>query len=139
MPKRLLVSSLSGLAVLVMLAAPGHGQDAENPLMRFIGSKVKDPRAPLALVIKFKVKAGQERAFEEALAPCVRGTRQEPGSVAYHLNRDSDQPSTYVLYERWRDMAALTQHAKQPYFLALAKTLDGVVESQDAEVLLVVD
>lgn len=139
MPKRLLVSSLSGLAVLVMLAAPGLGQDAENPMMKLIGSKVKDPKVPLALVIKFKVKAGKERAFEEALAPCVGGTRKGPGSIAYHLNRDPDQPTTYVLYERWKDMAALTQHSKQPYFLTLAKTLDGVVESQDTEVLLVVD
>jgi len=61
------------------------------------------------------------------------------GSVAYHLNRDSDQPNTCVLYERWKDLAAITQHSKQPYFLALEKTLAEVVQSQDAEVLPVVD
>ena len=58
-------------------------------------------------LVTFKVKAGNEKKFEAAFAPCLVATRKEPGCVAYYLNRDPDQPRNYVMYEQFKSIAAL--------------------------------
>jgi quinol monooxygenase YgiN len=137
MPKRRLVSAMCGFAVLLVFSTSGSGEQDENPIVTFIASKLKDPKAPFALIAQFKVKAGKELAFEAAFEPCLRETRKEPGSTAYYLDRDSEEPGVYVVYERWRDLAAATEHVKQPYFLALAKALETLVDGEEMKVLLV--
>lgn len=121
------------------ITIPGGGEQVENPIITFIASKVKNPNAPFALIIQFKVKAGKEQAFEAAFEPCIRETRKEPGSTAYYLNRDSEDPDVYVMYEQWKNIAAATDHVKQPYFLDLAQALEALVDSQETKVLLVLD
>ena len=53
-------------------------------------------------------------------------TNQESGNVCYRLHQVEDDPCKFVIYEKWRDQAALDFHMEQDYlkaFLNESKTL----------------
>jgi quinol monooxygenase YgiN len=53
-------------------------------------------------------------------------TNQESGNVCYRLHQVEDDPCKFVIYEKWRDQAALDFHMNQDYlkaFLNESKTL----------------
>src|SRR5271154_5464382 len=92
------------LAALVLAGTGSRtsAADEENAIIKLVKSKVKDPTKPFAFLVTFKVKAGNEKKFEEAFAPALTATRKESGVVAYYLNRDSDEPNTYIMYEHFK-------------------------------------
>jgi len=102
--------------------------DDENPIVTLVKSKVQDKDKPLGMTVTFKVKAGEEKAFEEAFAPCVAATRKEPGCVAYYLNRDVDEPSAFVVFEEYKNIVALEDHAKSPHVVELLKTVGPLID-----------
>ena len=40
----------------------------------------------------------------------------EPGCAGYEVSRAIDDPNVFVLYEQWRDQAALNVHLDTPHF-----------------------
>ena len=100
----------------------------ENPVVALIKSKVKDVKKPFALFVEFKVKAGKEKEFEEAFAPALVATRKEAGCVAYYLNRDTDHPDVYTMYEQFKSIAALEAHLKEKHTETLLKTVIPMCE-----------
>ncbi len=114
------------LALLVSLA--DVRADEENPVVTLVKSKVKDKDKAFGMTVKFKVKAGGEGAFEEAFKACVTGTRKEPGCLAYYVNQDVDEPGTYYVFERFKKIAALEDHAKTPHVAALLKKIGPLLD-----------
>ena len=116
--------SLFALPILLLGLAlsDARGQE-ENPVVKLIKSKVKDPAKPFAILVTFKVKAGNEAAFEKAFAPAIPATKQEPGCVSYELNRDPDHPDVYVMYEKFRSVAAIEDHIRRKHTETLLKTV----------------
>ena len=116
-------------ALLLALATTVIAQD-ENPVVTTVKSKVKDKDKPFGMAVIFKVKTGSEKAFEEAFKPCLEGTRAEKGCLAYYLNRDLDEPNTYIVFERFRSIAALETHAKTPHVAELIKKIGPLTEGE---------
>jgi quinol monooxygenase YgiN len=116
-------------AVVLALSVSDVRAADENPIVTLVKSKVKDKTKPFGMTVAFKVKAGQEKAFEEAFAVCVAGTRKEPGCLAYFLNHDLDDPTTFVVFERFKSVAALEEHAKTKHvetlLVKIGPMLDG--------------
>lgn len=110
------------VAVLV-LGSPVNAADEENPVVKLIKSKVKDEKKPFAILVTFKVKAGNEKKFEEAFAPALTATRKEPGCIAYFLNRDPDAPNTYIMYESFKGIPGLEAHMKEKHTQTLLTTV----------------
>ena len=125
---------------LVALALAGSDSRAadEHPVITLVKSKVKDEKKPFAILVTFKVKAGQEKKFEEAFPPCLAATRKEPGCVAYHLNRDPDEPNTYIMYEQFKSVAALDDHLKQKHTETLLKTVGPLTDGDPMIKVLIV-
>ncbi len=121
--------SLLALPALFLGAclSDARGQD-ENPVVKLIKSKVKDPAKPFAILVTFKVKAGKEADFEAAFRPCLAATKKEPGCVSYELNRDPDEPAVYVMYEKFRGLPALEDHLKQKHTQTLLSTVIPMCE-----------
>jgi quinol monooxygenase YgiN len=113
------------LAALVLAGAgsSANAADEENPLFKLIKSKVKDEKKPFALLVTFKVKAGNEKKFEEAFAPALIATRKESGCVAYYLNRDPDDATTYMMYEHFKGLPGLEAHMKEKHTQTLLATV----------------
>ncbi len=105
------------LAALVLAGSDSRAvaADEENPIVKLIKSKVKDEKKTFALLVTFKVKAGEEKKFEAAFVPALAATRKEPGCVAYYLNRDPDEANTYVMYESFKGIPALEAHLKEKH------------------------
>ncbi len=47
--------------------------------------------------------------------------QQEPDCVLYEVNRSQDDPDEFLLYERYRDAAALEAHRETPHFKTLVE------------------
>lgn len=115
-------------SALILSAAAARADDADNPLVKQVRDKVGDDK-PFTLVVHFKVKSGSEKKFEELAARAAKGSRSEKGNVAYEFHHDTEKPSDYVLFERWKNVGALRVHFGKDYikeFLAaMAEVSDG--------------
>jgi quinol monooxygenase YgiN len=113
------------------------GQDKEHPVITAVKSRLKNPDKPFTLIVRVKVKEGAGKQFEESFAKAIVATRKEKGNLAYDLNRDTQDPSRYLIYERWKDLAALDAHLKTPYLKELLAELPKVAEgAPDSQILL---
>ena len=120
---------LLAIPLAALLATGTRAADEENPVVKLIKSKVKDEKKPFAILVTFKVKAGNEKKFEEAFAPCLVATRKEAGCVAYYLNRDTEQTSNYIMYEQFKSIAALEAHLKEKHTQTLLMTVIPMCEA----------
>lgn len=102
----------------------------ENPIVTLVRSKLKDPGQPFAMLVTFKVKAGQEKAFEEAFAPAIVATRKSAGCLAYDLNREVDDPSAYTVFEKYSTLKALEDHARSPHVVKLLGTIFPLLDGE---------
>ena len=117
------VLALAGLSS----AAPGA---EDHPVVALVKSKVKDPAKPFALLVTIKAKAGKEKELEAAFAPCIAATKKESGCLAYELNRDPDDPTAYVMFEKFKNVAALEAHLKQEHTTKLLKALESLTDGE---------
>jgi quinol monooxygenase YgiN len=124
-------SWLLALAALALAGAFSTAPAADdNPIVALVKSKVKDPSRPFALLVTIKAKAGKEKDVEAVFALCIAATKKEPGCLAYELNRDPDEPTTYLMYEKFKSVAALEDHLKQDHTRKLLKALDELTAEQ---------
>jgi quinol monooxygenase YgiN len=114
---------------LAVLLAEARAAD-ENPVVALVKSKVKDPAKPFAILVEFKVKAGKEADFVAAFKPCLAATKKEPGCIAYELNHDPDHPDTYVMFEKFKSVAAIEDHLKQKHTQTLLATVLPMTEGE---------
>lgn len=73
----------------------------------------------LTLIAKLTAKREYADLLGDALRGLVTPTLAEPGSIAYRVHRDKDDPAVWILYETWRSRADLDAHFQQPYTKAL--------------------
>jgi quinol monooxygenase YgiN len=124
-------SRLVALPVLVLVGAFAAARGAdENPLIARVRAKVKDPAQTFVLLVPIKAKAGMGKALEEAFAPCVAASRKEAGCLAYDLVRDPDDPTAYLVYEKFKGVAALDDHLKQGHTVKLLKALEPILDGE---------
>jgi autoinducer 2-degrading protein len=94
----------------------------------------------IVLVAKYTVKAGQGDVVEAALkrmAPLVKAG--EPGCTLYHANRASDNPDLFLLYEHYRDQAALAAHRETPHFKEIIEgTIVPLLDKRERELYTLV-
>ena len=57
-------------------------------------------------------------------------TVREAGVLAYQLHREPDNPSGFIVYERWRSLEDLEGHLRTTYIAALRAEIDAVLEGQ---------
>lgn len=71
----------------------------------------------VVLVARYFVRAGHGDEVEAALREMGALVRaREPDCLVYEVNRSPDDPDQFLLYERYRDEAALEAHRTTPHF-----------------------
>ena len=89
----------------------------------------------IVLVARYTVKPGQGDAVAAALqrmAPLVKAG--EPGCVLYHANRATDNPDFFLLYEIYKDDAALAAHRETPHFKEIIEgTIVPLLDKRERE------
>lgn len=66
-------------------------------------------------LVQLEAKPGQEEALLALMQTVTQGTRQEPGFLQYDLWQSLDEPTAFVLVERWTDQAGVEFHRQQPH------------------------
>lgn len=89
-----------------------------------------DRRRALAIVARFRVRAGAGARIEKAFAEALRHTAREAGVRAYQLHREASNPDALVVYERWRSLDDLEAHLRTAYIGALRQEIDAVMEGR---------
>jgi quinol monooxygenase YgiN len=116
------------LALAGICSAPAAAGD--HPVVALVKSKVKDPAKPFVLLVTIKAKAGKEQQLEAAFAPCIAATKKEAGCLAYELNRDPDDPTTYLMFEKFKNVAALETHLKAEHTAKLLQALEPLTQGE---------
>jgi quinol monooxygenase YgiN len=81
--------------------------------------------APLLTIIaRIKAKPGMEGRMRQDLLSVLTPTRAESGCITFDLLIDKNDPSIFVLYENWKDQAALDAHFQQPYVKEVMKAYE---------------
>jgi quinol monooxygenase YgiN len=81
--------------------------------------------APLLTIIaRIKAKPGMEGRMRQDLLSVLAPTRAESGCITFDLLIDKNDPSIFVLYESWKDQAALDAHFQQPYVKEVMKAYE---------------
>lgn len=80
----------------------------------------ESPNGEVTVIATLDVKPGSEANFEKASQLSIKCTRLEPGNVSFTIHKVLGENSlSYVMYEIWRNKAALQSHFAQPYTQAL--------------------
>ncbi len=74
---------------------------------------------------------------ETLLRELVDRTRTEPGNLRYDLARSQDTPTTFTIFEVYRDEAALEAHRNSEHYLAYRARFAGLM--RQAPDLLILD
>jgi quinol monooxygenase YgiN len=107
------------LIVAAIVGGEVAAQEKEHPIVTTVKANVKDPSKPFTMLVHIKIKDGAAAQFEMAFARAITETRKEKGNLVYQLNRSAKSPNEYIVYERWRDVAALQAHVTAPHIQAL--------------------
>ena len=81
---------------------------------------------PITLMVPVEAKPETCDEVKRRLCELAELTHKEPGNLNYIVHRDPEQPTSFVIYENWRDQEALDFHMAQDYlqaFLADSKAL----------------
>jgi quinol monooxygenase YgiN len=73
----------------------------------------------VVVVATVQVRPGTEEEALAALTAGVAGAHTEDGCLAYALHRDLDEPTRFVVVERWTSQEALDQHSREPHLVKL--------------------
>ncbi len=92
------------------------------------------------LVVRLKVKKGQEKALEAAFKRArENGQREEKNQLIYDLHRKISDPSEMVIYERYKDRKDWEAHRSKPYVKELIagfpNYLEGEVKREEYELI----
>jgi quinol monooxygenase YgiN len=70
----------------------------------------------ISFVIRFKFASEDRAEIAEILRNLAEATRQEPGCAAFFPHQVQEDPDTVLIYERYRDDAAMAAHRDSPHF-----------------------
>lgn len=70
----------------------------------------------VTVVAKVVAKIDYVAEVKAELLKMVAPTRSEQGCIEYRLHQDSDNPTVFMFYENWENMACLERHMNTPHF-----------------------
>jgi quinol monooxygenase YgiN len=75
----------------------------------------------VVLAVTWMAKVGREAEVEAVFSRLTEESRKEPGCVMYLVHRHKTEPRRFLVYEQYKDDAALEAHRAAPHFLQYAK------------------
>jgi quinol monooxygenase YgiN len=70
----------------------------------------------LSFTVRMRFEESDLDAIKKNLIALTEGSRQEPGCVSYIAHFISDEPTTVLIYEQYRDEASLEEHRNTEHF-----------------------
>ncbi len=80
------------------------------------------------IICLFKAKESTKQIVREELKQLAAATRKEKGNINYDLHVANADDGLFILYEIWKDQAALDSHMNQPYLKSFLSKLPELLE-----------
>lgn len=91
----------------------------------------------IGLVVRFTIKEGREREFDDLVASTVTAIEQhEPGTLLYITHTVEQAPQARIFYELYRDRAAFQAHEDQPHVQHFLTERERLVDRVDVDWLI---
>ena len=81
----------------------------------------------MIVVAKIFAKSGEEEKLENALKDFVPKVKQEEGTLVYTVHRSKNDPTIFLIYEKYTDMDAFVHHSQTPHFKELGGLLANLL------------
>ena len=93
------------------------------------------------LSVTWIAKPGSEDRVKDILNRLARATSVEPGCLRYTVLQSIDDPRHFVLYEEYRDAAAVREHSESAHFqhLVVGEAVPLLESRERVEVGLLAD
>ena len=75
----------------------------------------------VVLAVTWIAKNGREAEVAALFSKLTEESRKEPGCAMYLVHRHRTEPRRFLIYEQYKDEAALEAHRSAPHFLQYAK------------------
>lgn len=75
----------------------------------------------VTVMAKLTAKEGSQGDLEKVMGELVEQVKSEAGTVEYILNQSTTDPATFMVFEVYKDKAALNFHGSTDYFKAFMK------------------
>lgn len=85
----------------------------------------------ITLFCPIKAAPGKGAEMKTALLALAAETRKEAGNICYRLHT-ADDPDEFIIYEQWRDAAALDFHMQTPHLTAFLADEKGLLAGEPA-------
>ncbi len=84
----------------------------------------------LVLAVNLSVKSGKEDFVEERFRVLQSESRKEAGCLMYIVHRGINSPREFLVYEQYKDEAALEAHRQSVHFKEHAPAIYECCDSQ---------
>ncbi|WP_159023278.1 putative quinol monooxygenase [Formosa sp. L2A11] len=81
----------------------------------------------LSIIAKISAKAEHTEFVKDALLHLVKASRPDKGCINYNLLQDNTDKNSFVVYENWKDEAALDLHLNTAHFKAFMEKTEGML------------
>jgi quinol monooxygenase YgiN len=85
-------------------------------IAEFVNPKGHIAMSEVQLIARHTMKPGTEASVLRLVGRLVQAARTEPGNLAFDAYRSIEDPSRYVLLERYKSREALAAHRSAPHF-----------------------
>ncbi len=73
---------------------------------------------------------GKKDALREALKSLAAKTQKENGNICYRPHEATTEENKFMIYEQWRDQAALDHHMQQDYLVEFLADKAGLLADE---------
>ena len=87
----------------------------------------------ICLAVNLTVQAGREQETADMFRSYVKLVQTEPGCVRFDVHQSREERRKFLLYELYRDDAALEAHRRTPHFLDYMHKIEDLVEKRESE------
>jgi (4S)-4-hydroxy-5-phosphonooxypentane-2,3-dione isomerase len=88
----------------------------------------------ICLNVTLIARAGEERRIAELFPKLQEASRKEPGCLMYVVHQHLTDLRKFLVYEQYKDEAALELHRNSPHFQEIAaNTIYKLIDSREAE------
>lgn len=84
----------------------------------------------IVIAAMIKTAEGKGDEFEQEFRKLAPKVLNDPGTIAYALNRSINDPSTFFVYEKYESQEALQQHSKTPHFQEFSRAIASMLSGR---------
>lgn len=127
LPRLPVLAAATSLALLAACSGPEQGTATTPPTAATESTAPADvaEAQDIALFSTIALSPAAYETFVPVMEANVRASRQEPGNVSFEVFRPEDGTPTLLLFERWKDQAAIDTHMQQPNLKAVIEAVQS--------------